>query len=156
MNSSKNSSKSSITRISQKPTNTHHLYWKTLIYKWMFLFQEMMMESGMFEEMREMHGDDVSMEELQQSFESLCAARPLAVTSSPFTRLLRLAPTPRAAGPQLQSFDGLLGRAGDDARRLDRRRAQAAPPAGRTQLGQHAPPAHAFGAARLHAVADLL
>ena len=46
----------------------------------------------------DINGDgEVSMEELQQSFESLCAARPLAVTSSPFTHLLRLAPTPRAA-----------------------------------------------------------
>ena len=37
-------------------------------------FQEMMMESGMFEEMKAMHGDDVSMEELQASFESFFKA----------------------------------------------------------------------------------
>ena len=37
-------------------------------------FQEMMMESGMFEEMKAMHGDDVSMAELQASFESFFKA----------------------------------------------------------------------------------
>ena len=37
-------------------------------------FQEAMMESGMLEEMRAMHGDDVSMEELQESFESFFKA----------------------------------------------------------------------------------
>ena len=37
-------------------------------------FQEMMMESGMFEEMKAMHGDDVSMDELQASFESFFKA----------------------------------------------------------------------------------
>ena len=37
-------------------------------------FQEMMLESGMAEEMREMYGDDVDMAELQQSFESFFKA----------------------------------------------------------------------------------
>ena len=37
-------------------------------------FQEMMLESGMLEEMKMMHGDDVSMEELQASFESFFKA----------------------------------------------------------------------------------
>ena len=37
-------------------------------------FQEMMLESGMFEEMKAMHGDDVTMEELQESFESFFKA----------------------------------------------------------------------------------
>ena len=37
-------------------------------------FQEMMLESGMGEEMKELYGDDVDMNELQQSFESFFKA----------------------------------------------------------------------------------
>ena len=37
-------------------------------------FKEQMLESGMLEEMRALHGDDVSMEELQESFESFFKA----------------------------------------------------------------------------------